>query len=56
MLNSCVSRNNGGKGLIGSENSMKSEENGLRWYLKNNVEPLLVAAGTNRTITNKETS
>ena len=51
-----VSRNNGGKGLIGSENSMESEENGLGWYLKNNLEPLLVAVGTSRTIKNKEMS
>ena len=38
-----VSRKNGGKGLIGCENSVKSEENGLIWYVRNNIEPLLVA-------------
>ena len=37
-----VSRKNGGRGLIGCENSVKSEENGLGWYVKNNIEPLLV--------------
>ena len=29
-----VSKENGGIGLIGCENSMKSKENG--WYVKNN--------------------
>ena len=38
-----VSRKNGGKGLIGCENSVKSEENGIIWYVRNNIEPLLVA-------------
>ena len=38
-----VSRKNGGKGLIGCENSVKREENGLIWYVRNNIEPLLVA-------------
>ena len=37
-----VSRENGGRGLIGCENSVKSEENDLGWYVKNNIEPLLV--------------
>ena len=38
-----ISRKNGGRGLIGSENSVKNEENDLGWYVKNNIEPLLVA-------------
>ena len=42
-----VSQENGGKGLIGFENSVKSEKNGLRWYIKNNTEQLLVAVRTN---------
>ena len=50
-----VSRKNGGTGLIGCENSMKSEENGLGWYVKNNIEPFLVAVKTSRAITHKET-
>ena len=50
-----VSRKNGGRGLIGCENSVKSEENGLGWYIKNNIEPLLVAVRTSRAITHKET-
>ena len=29
-----VSRKNGGKGLIGYENSVKTEENGLGWCVK----------------------
>ena len=33
---------------------MKSEENGLGWYVKNNIEPLLVAVRKSRTITHKE--
>ena len=45
---------NGGRGLTGCENSVKSEENGLGWYMKNNIEPLLVAVRTSRTITHKE--
>ena len=40
-----VSRKNGERGLIGCEKSVKSEENGLDWYVKNNIEPLLVAVG-----------
>ena len=50
-----VSRNNSGRGLIGCENSVKSEEeNGLGWYIKNNTELLLVAVRTSRIITHKE--
>ena len=50
-----VSRKNGGRGLMRCENSVKSEENGLGWYVKNNIEPLLVAVRTSRTITHEET-
>ena len=50
-----VSRKNGGRGLIGRENSVKSEENGLVWYVKNNMEPLLVVVRTNRSITHEKT-
>ena len=49
------SRKNGGRGLIGCENSVKSKENGLGWYIKNNIEPLLAAVRTSRTVTNEET-
>ena len=38
-----VSRKNGRIGLIESENRVKSEANSLGWYVKNNIEPLLVA-------------
>ena len=31
-------------------NSMKSGENGLGWYIKNNIEPLLAAVRTSRII------
>ena len=50
-----VSRKNGGRGLTGCENSMKSEENGQGWYGKNNIEPLLAAVKTSRSITHKKT-
>ena len=50
-----VSRKNGERGLIGCENSVESEENGLGWYIKNKIEPLLVAVKTSRTITHRET-
>ena len=51
-----VSRKNSERGLIGCEkNSVKIEENGLGWYIKNNIEPLLVAIRTSRAITHKET-
>ena len=49
------SRRYGGRGLIGCENSVKSEENGLGWYVKNNIEPLLAAVRKGRSITHKET-
>ena len=48
-----VSRKNGGRGLTGCENSVKSEENGPGMYFKNNTE--LVAVRTGRTITHEET-
>ena len=50
-----VSRKNGGRGLIGCENRVKSEENSLGWYLKNNLEPLLAAVRTSRITTHEET-
>ena len=40
-----------GRGLILCENSVKSEENGIEWYTKQNIKPLLVAVRTSRTIT-----
>ena len=50
-----VSRKNGGRGLIGCEHSVKSEVNGLGWYVKKNVEPLLIAVRTSRAIAHEET-
>ena len=50
-----VSRKNSGREFDGCKNSVKSEENGLGWYIKNNIEPILVAARTSTTITHKET-
>ena len=38
-----ISRKNGGRGV-------KSEENGLGWYVKNNIESLLIAVKTRRII------
>ena len=52
---SFIFRKNGGRGLIGCENRVKSEENGLGWCVKNNIEPLLVAVRTSRTIIHEET-
>ena len=46
---------NGGLGLIGCENSMRSEKNDLGWYIKNNIEPLLVPVRKSRTVTHEET-
>ena len=48
-----VSRKNDGRGLIGCENCVKSEENGLGSYVKINIEPLLVTVRTSRTIRRK---
>ena len=50
-----VSWKNDWRGLIGCENSVKSDENGLGWYVKNKIEPLLVAVRTSTTITKVET-
>ena len=50
-----VSPKSGGRGFFGCENNVKSEENDLGWHVKNNIEPLLVAVRTSRTITHKET-
>ena len=49
-----VPKKNGGRGLIGCENSVKSEENGLGWYVKNNIEPLLDAVRPSRAIAQEE--
>ena len=51
----CVFRKNVGRGLIGCENGVKSEGNGLGWYVKNNLEQFLVVVKTSRIITNEET-
>ena len=50
-----LSTKNGERRLIGCENSVKSKENGPGWYVKNNMEPLLVAVRTSRAITHEET-
>ena len=50
-----VSRKNGRRGLIGCENRLKDDENGLDRYIKNKIEPLLTAVRTSRTITNQGT-
>ena len=50
-----VSWKNDWRGLIGCENNVKSDKNGLGWYVKNKIEPLLVAVRTSRTITKVET-
>ena len=50
MLHGCVSRKNGGRGLIGYENSVKSEEN-----VTKNIKPLLAAVRTSRTLIHEKT-
>ena len=50
-----VSRKNRGRRLIGCKNSVKSEENVLGWYIKTNVEPLLVTARKSKTVIYEET-
>ena len=49
-----VSRKNGGRGLIECENKVKGEKNDPGWYVKNNIEPLLLAVRTSRTITHEK--
>ena len=51
-----VFRKNCGRGFIGCENSVKREENGLGWYVKNNIEPSLVAVWISRTMIHEETA
>ena len=46
-----VSRKNGGRGLIGCKNSVKSEENGVDSYVKNNIESPIIAVKTRSIIT-----
>ena len=55
MLHSRVSTKNGRRALIGCENSAKSEKNGLGWYVKNNIEPILAVVRASTTITHEET-
>ena len=50
-----VSRKSAGRGFIGWENSVESKENGLGWYIKNNIEPLLVTVRISRSIILEET-
>ena len=50
-----MARKNGRRRLIGCENSVKSEENGLGWNIKNNLEPLLVVGRISGTTTDEET-
>ena len=45
-----VSRKKGGRGLISCKNCIASEENNLGWYVKNKVEPLLIAVKIQGTI------
>ena len=50
--NGKMEKKNGGRVLIGYGNS---EENGQGWYIKINIEPLLVAVRKSRTLTLEET-
>ena len=40
-----LARKRGGRGLMGCERCVQAEENSLGWYVRNTVEPLLIAAG-----------
>ena len=35
-------RGKGGRGLMSCESCVRAEENGIGWYVKNTVEPLLI--------------
>ena len=37
-----VKRKDGGRGLIGVENTVRNEENNFAWYIKNNEEELMI--------------
>ena len=50
-----MARKNSRRRLIGCKNSVKSEENALGWYIKNNLEPLRVAVRISGTTTDEET-
>ena len=39
-------RARGGRGLISCERCVRSEENNMGWYVRNNIEPLLEAVKT----------
>ena len=49
-----VSRKNGGRGVTEYENKVKGEKNDLGRYVKNHIEPLLLAVRTSRTITHEK--
>ena len=51
-----VPRSKGGRGLIDCKNCVATEENNLGWYVKNHVEPLLVALKESNTISGCEES
>ena len=50
-----MARKNSPRRLIECKNSVKSEENALGWYIKNNLEPLRVAVRISGTTTDEET-
>ena len=45
-----VPRSKGGRGLLSCKSCIMTEENSLGWYIKHQVEPLLIAAKNNKTI------
>ena len=46
----CVSRMEGGRGLIGCKMCVKAEENSLEWYVKHGIEPLIVTVRISNTV------
>ena len=50
----CVSRVNGGQGLISCEGCVRSEENSLGWYVKNSLEVLLQGVRATSVIRRKQ--
>ena len=41
--------------LLGVKIERRAKKNGLGWYVKNNIEPLLLTVRTSKTITHEET-
>jgi len=49
-----VSRKGGGRGLINSEECVRTEENSLSWYIENSNEEMLASVNNHKIIRNNE--